>query len=229
MKFSNKSGDGRKNLQEKGYYIVLFLCVLAVGISGYIFVSTAVRQNREKAQLSVPVTVDKLPEDKGDSAPTSNPVEEDPTANLTQEEKEKLLREQVKAEAVSPLQGEIIREFSLESLSYNETTRDWRLHAAVDIAAESGEVSSCMAGTVTEVYEDELLGQTVVVTHDGGYETRYSGLGSDVTVKVGDTVKPGETIGLVGNTGILEAGSGAHLHFQVLLYGEPVDPAEFMD
>lgn len=228
MNFSNKNSDGRKKLQEKGYYIVLFLCVLAVGISGYIFVSTAVRQNREE-QLSVPNVVDKLPDDKENSSPTGAVVDDDPATAMTQEEKDAALRQQVKESAVTPLEGEVIREFSLESLSYNETTRDWRLHAAVDIAAEDGQVGACMAGTVTEVFDDALLGKTVVLCHDGGYETRYSGLAEELKVQVGDMVEAGDAIGLVGDTAILESGSPAHLHFQVLLDGEPVDPAEFLD
>lgn len=227
MNFSNNKNQGRKFLQEKGYYIVLFLCVLAVGISGYIFVSTAVRQNKEAQQLSVPVTVDKLPGEKEDTAPTVNQTE-DPETTLTAEQRDAQLRQAALAEAVTPLSGEVIREFSLESLSYNETTKDWRLHAAVDIAAEQGQVVSCMAGTVTEITKDPLLGQMVTVTHDGGLVSRYAGLAEEVSVQVGDSLRPGDAIGLVGEGALLEAADPGHLHFELLLYGEPMDPAEVL-
>ena len=214
MKFGNKQNRVWKMVQEKGYYIVLILCVAAVGISGYIFISTAIRQSRlAEEQLSVPTTVDKLPGS---------------AQQLSQEEKDELLRQEARRLAVAPVKGEIICPFSLESLSYNATTRDWRLHDAVDIACSGGEVLACMAGTVTEVYEDDLLGTTVVIAHDGGYETRYSNLTEKPTVQVGDQVSAGAVIGAVGNTAMTELSDQPHLHFQVLEEGKPIDPTAFL-
>ena len=130
---------------------------------------------------------------------------------------------------MAPLRGEVLRPFSLEELCYNETTKDWRLHDAVDILSSGGEVVACMAGTVTEVTDDAFFGTTVVITHDGGDETRYSNLTAMPVVKVGDTVSPGTAIGAVGQTAMAESADEAHLHFQVLLQGEPIDPAEFLN
>lgn len=224
MKHSNNGSNARKKLQEKGYYIVLFLCVLAVGISGYLFVSTAT-QNRQEAALSIPLTAEKLPEGTpGGSAPVASAVEE-----LSPEEKDAALRDEARKLAVAPLRGEVLRPFSLEELSYNETTKDWRLHDAVDILSAGGEVVACMAGTVTEVTDDAFFGTTVVIAHDGGYETRYSNLTAMPVVKVGDRVSPGSAIGAVGQTAMAESADDAHLHFQVLLKGQPVDPAEFLN
>lgn len=249
MMNSNRSSNAWKKLQDKGYYIVLTLCILAIGISGYIFVSTAIRQTSKPDEtLSVPVTVDKLPEGSqpGATTPTAGPADEEepplvpvtptkptqPTVPVpsapSQAEKDEQLRQEAKKLAVPPLQGEVIQTFSMDTLSYNETTRDWRLHDAVDIAAQ-GQVRAVMAGTVTEIFEDDALGATVVITHDGGYETRYSNLAADMAVTVGAQVSPGDIIGAVGDTALLESGSVPHLHFQVLLNGEPTDPTEFLE
>lgn len=219
----NNSGNRRKKLQEKGYYIVLLLCVIAVGVSGYIFVSTAIRQDGKPEQtVSVPLTAEALPEEKTEQ-----------TAAVQQETEESVqekLRENAKKLAVPPLKGEEQTSFSADALSYNATTRDWRLHSATDIAAAKGQtVSACMAGTVTGVYDDEFLGTTVVIRHDGGYETRYSNLTAMPTVKVGDTVTPGQTIGAVGDTAIVESAQEPHLHFELRLNGEPIDPKELFD
>ena len=246
MNNSNRSSNAWKKLQDKGYYIVLTLCVLAIGISGYIFVTTAIRQAEEPdGSLSVPVTVDKLPEDSPGSKPTLGSAEETPTAPETpaqsrpstpwvtpavptQAQRDEQLRQEALKLAVPPLQGEVIQTFSMDSLSYNETTRDWRLHDAVDIAAQ-GQVRAVMAGTVTEIYEDDAFGATLVITHAGGYQTRYANLAADMAVTVGDEVAPGDVIGAVGDTALLESGSVPHLHFQVLLNGEPTDPTEFLE
>ena len=223
----NYSGNRRKKMQERGYYIVLLLCVIAVGVSGYIFVTSAVRQNEKAENLSVPLTAESVP--KENNAATANAEVEELEKSPEEAEKEQAaLREKVRQLAVSPVKGETQKTFSVTELSYNETTRDWRLHSAVDIAAPGQTVAACMAGTVTAVYDDEFLGTTVAIRHDGGYETRYSNLTAMPTVKVGDTVKAGQTIGAVGETAILESAQEPHLHFEVWLDGAPIDPAEVL-
>jgi len=221
MKDSNQPGNARKSLEEKGYYIVLFLCVLAVGISGYLFLSSAIRQPEVKPgdeTLSVPTTVvPPTPRQTLPSVPTSAPADGD-----------EAVREVAERIVVAPVKGEAVMGYDDKSLQYNETTRDWRLHAAVDIAAPGQTVLACMAGTVTDVYDDDYLGTTVSIRHDDGYETRYSNLTAMPTVKKGDMVKAGDVIGAVGETAILESSEPAHLHFQVLKDGTPVDPAEFL-
>ena len=217
----NNSGNRRKKLQERGYYIVLFLCVLAVGVSGYIFVSTAIRQNKTEQTLSVPLTAQSTPQK--DKAAAASAVEEDLENDETEESDKP-----AKILSVAPVKGEVLQEFSVTELSYNPTTRDWRLHDAVDIAAQGQTVRACMAGTVTGVYDDAFLGTTVVLRHDGGYESRYSNLTAMPTVKVGESVIAGQTIGAVGETAILEANQEPHLHFQLLKNGAAVDPREVL-
>jgi len=78
------------------------------------------------------------------------------------------------------------------------------------------------------VYEDETMGMTVVLTHDGGYTTKYASLASDVAVAAGDEVTAGQTIGYVGNTALFESAIGDHVHFSVSCDGKLVDPLEFL-
>jgi murein DD-endopeptidase MepM/ murein hydrolase activator NlpD len=85
-----------------------------------------------------------------------------------------------------------------------------------------------MAGTVERVYDDEYLGTTVILRHEGGYETRYCNLTAMPTVKVGDSVKAGDVIGAVGDTAILEAEDKPHLHFQLRKDGKAIDPSDFL-
>jgi murein DD-endopeptidase MepM/ murein hydrolase activator NlpD len=117
----------------------------------------------------------------------------------------------------------------MEVLSYHQTTRDWRTHNGVDIAAEEGtEVMAAADGEVYTVYQDESLGHTVVIRHEGGYTTRYASLDEEVAVAAGDQVQAGQTIGKVGNTALLECGIGDHLHFAVSCGESVVDPADFL-
>jgi murein DD-endopeptidase MepM/ murein hydrolase activator NlpD len=117
----------------------------------------------------------------------------------------------------------------MEVLSYNQTTRDWRVHNGVDFAAAAGTaVTAAADGEVYTVYEDDQMGMTVVIRHEGGYTTRYSSLGADVAVSAGQQVLMGQTIGTVGTSALMENALGDHVHFTVTKDDEPVDPMEFL-
>ena len=130
---------------------------------------------------------------------------------------------------VSPVSGDEISAYSMEALSYNETTRDWRVHNGVDIAAETGtQVCAAADGEVYTVYEDDSMGYTVVIRHEGGYTTKYSSLSKDVAVQSGDTVTAGQAIGYVGDTALVESTLGSHVHFSVTCQDEAMNPADFL-
>ena len=130
---------------------------------------------------------------------------------------------------MSPVAGDSIFGYSMEALSYNQTTRDWRVHNGVDLGAEAGaEVKAAADGEVFTVYEDDAMGTTVVIRHADGYTTKYASLAENLTVKPGDTVTMGQVIGYASDSAIVESTLGAHVHFGVTRNDEPVDPAEFL-
>ena len=100
-------------------------------------------------------------------------------------------------------------------------TEKWGFHSGVDLAAAEGTaVSAALDGRVAETGSDETYGEYVVLSH-GSVSTKYAHC-SRTLVSPGDRVRQGETIALVGNTGI---STGPHLHFEVWLDGSPVNPA----
>ena len=102
--------------------------------------------------------------------------------------------------------GEQTGGFAADHLAYNATTRDWRTHEGLDLAAALGDpVCAAADGTVYTIYEDERYGTTVVLRHSGGYETTYANLQAEPAVETGDTVSAGQTIGAVGTTAAAEA------------------------
>ena len=130
---------------------------------------------------------------------------------------------------VSPVSGAEIFGYSMEALSYNQTTRDWRVHNGIDLAAEAGsQVVAAADGEVYAVCEDEALGHTVIIRHDDGYTTRYASLAEETMVKAGDKVTAGQAIGCAADSAITENALGCHVHFSVTRHDVPMDPAEFL-
>lgn len=124
-----------------------------------------------------------------------------------------------------PVNGPVIRIFAINSLIYSETLGQWMTHPGVDIAAPKGDaVYSVLAGTVEEVYTDDMLGVSVVISHKNGLTSIYSGLKAEPPVKKGDAVEARQIIGYIGDTAIGECAERSHLHFELHYNGSPIDP-----
>jgi murein DD-endopeptidase MepM/ murein hydrolase activator NlpD len=94
-------------------------------------------------------------------------------------------------------------------------------HPGLDIAvATDSYIRASGGGTVTDVGEDAVYGRFVVIEHREGYSTLY-GHASTTLVSPGQQVRERQVIALSGSTG---RSTGPHLHFEVLIDGEPVDP-----
>ena len=225
MSDNKHTGRGRN---RKGYYIALVLCAAAIGITSYVYNQNADLQEEvllEETQI-IPVGTMTVEEDipvlatkpQDQTIPSESGQTE--STQPTQSRKRKI---------VSPVAGQEIYGYSMETLSYNQTTRDWRVHNGVDLAAEEGTpVCAACDGTVMAVREDDVMGNTVEIRHEGGYTTCYSSLGEELAVSAGDTVTAGQTIGYAGSTALVETAMGSHVHFSVTSQGDPMDPAEFL-
>jgi len=100
-----------------------------------------------------------------------------------------------------------------------------RPHLGVDLRAPHDEpVHTSGPGVVRVSGEFGGYGNLVTVDHGGGIESRYAHL-SAVAVRVGDRVRRGDVVGLVGSTGL---STGPHLHFEVRIDGVPTDPAPWL-
>ena len=98
-------------------------------------------------------------------------------------------------------------------------------HTGLDIAATTGTPIKVVAdGTVTFAAYSGSYGYIVKVDHGNGVETWY-GHTSKMLVKEGQAVKAGDTIALVGSTG---NSTGPHLHFEVRINGEHVNPQKYL-
>ena len=180
----------------KGFYIVLLLCVTALGVSGYYLFEGMNRQNRAvsgAAQIVVtptptpqnPEVVPPVRTPEPPAVPSSSPR---PTAPPTPSPAGTPEPDPTPAPLPAapttatasvftwPVKGEVLRQHALETLSYDRTMGDWRTHDGVDISAKPGTtVLAATAGTVASVEDHPLMGTTVVVvTHEKELVNRFS-------------------------------------------------------
>lgn len=129
---------------------------------------------------------------------------------------------------VSPVASEeILKGCALDRLVFSATMKDYRAHTGLDIASPVGsEVRCYTAGTVDRVEEDAFFGTVVTVRHDYGLVTVYANLAPELAagIQPGVTLKAGDRIGYVGTSALAESADEPHLHFEMLLNGDRIDP-----
>lgn len=108
---------------------------------------------------------------------------------------------------IFPVNGRIASKYGNRK---DPITGENEFHNGIDIAASTGTiVKSPYNGTVKSIYSNSTGGNQLIVTHTNGFTTGYAHL-SNYLVKQGETVKKGQPIALVGETGRV---TGPHLHF----------------
>ena len=218
--------EHKRNRNSKTLVLGLVLCAAAVWITGYVFYrSTNQVQEASLQETYADVLVGTIgTEDVPVIATQPQPTAPAPTETVPAATEKRTLK------TMSPVEGAPIFGYSMEALSYNQTTRDWRVHNGIDLAAEeNAPVMAAADGEVYTVYEDNAMGHTVVIRHNDGYTTCYSSLSDELTVKPGDKVTLGQTIGYAADSAIVESTLGSHVHFSVTHYDEPMDPEEFLN
>jgi murein DD-endopeptidase MepM/ murein hydrolase activator NlpD len=123
---------------------------------------------------------------------------------------------------VWPLQGRITSYFGRRNLGMGTAS----FHSAIDIAAPTGTpITAARSGTVVYAgWSNRGYGNLVKIQHSNGDETWYAHQ-SEIWVGVGQTINQGETLGLVGSTGL---STGPHLHFELHEAGNAVDPLAYL-
>ncbi len=220
----NKFKGFRNFVKGKGYYIALLLCTVVVGVTGYYLLT-----DKEPGLLPVsePTTETATPAPSG----TEKRDPDKPVANLGEDDEntESTTAGSSPFSLKKPVAGEVLSHIAVDHLAYNETTRDWRTHEGMDLAAHLGEaVYAAAEGTVYTIYEDEHLGMTVVLHHKDGYSTHYANLSQDIPVSVGDNLRAGDVLGSVGQSACTENAAEPHVHFALYQNNDPLDPRDFL-
>ena len=212
-----------KNLKftKRGVYISLAICMLLLGGIG---IFSAVRN---MGKIIDEADIEYTDVTAGSELLDVPIINTDKTADDTKpkEETKVILNFRV------PVEGHVSKEFSGFELVYSDTMNDYRTHSGIDIISEDGaSVVSAESGQIINVYDDPLWGTTVEIEHAGGFTSCYRNL-SDMLpegIETGSYVASGGVIGTVGSTALVEVGENTHLHFEMCLNGNNVDPLEYL-
>lgn len=203
--------------------VIAILCISAIVVG---IVAANNRKQTDTPNTDNPPIGDNTPDDSTDTGnndnttpPDDNPAPDggdnnQPNASITY---------------VSPAVGTVMKSHSTTVPVYSDTLGEWRVHLGIDIGTDDGaDVFASADGTVTGIFSDPMLGNTVEITHSSEIKTVYSNLGEDITVSVGDTVKGGDKIGTVGDSSVSELADEPHIHFELLANNISVNPLDYI-
>lgn len=219
-----KYTQGYKNKKMRfsvGFYTVIALCIMLVGGGSYFAINKVAKTQPETNGISEykdngSSYIESVPSIPEISTPTTQSTESVPFESKETESQTATVN------FTMPVNGKVLKDFSLERLQYSETYGDMRIHNGIDIECEKGtKVSACADGTVVSAEKNSDFGFTVVINHSS-LTVKYSAL-TDVSLKQGDTVKMGDIIGKSDSVPC-ECADKPHIHLEVLKDGKNVSP-----
>lgn len=123
-----------------------------------------------------------------------------------------------------PIVGNVLINYSMDKTTYFATLEQYKYSPAIVIAATEGEtIAAAAEGKVVEIFEDEEIGNAVVMDLGNGYQLTYGQL-TDIQVSEGAYVETGEVIGSVAAPTKYYSVEGANVYFKLTKDGTPVDP-----
>ena len=174
-------------------------------------------------------TADKPPQGE-ESRPAETKIPKPETSAVTEEAAPTAVADPL-PEFIAPVSGMLSKAHSVDVPVYSLTMEDYRTHTGVDIAAADGTaVRAAADGTVSEIWEDPMMGTCLKLSHKGGACSVYKNLAPALAegIAAGTAVQAGTILGAVGESALAEIAEGSHLHYELEIDGTPVDPSEYM-
>lgn len=218
----SKAKNVRELIFGRGFYIALAVCIVAAVVA---IASISSTQN-DSQPIDAPLLTTN-PQTTTTTKPSTTTTTSVSTTKKPSVPNEIVIDTQVPYSSfyLNPVGGKVTKFYSAD-LVYSETMGDYRTHSGVDFEAEIGEtVYAINKGTVTAIYEDELLGKVVEIDHAHNVIAKYCAV--ETSLKVGEKVNIGQPIGKLCAIPF-EASEESHLHLEIIHNGKAVDPIDLM-
>ena len=196
------------------------LVITAILIAVMLFTRNSATYENRLAEESTP-TADVTSESESTPEPTEKEPEPD-SGNETPADARIIFTVPVKEANVS-------KDYTSSTVVYNKTLGVYTGHMGMDFSADAGtEVVAAYAGTVESITTSYLRGTTVTINHGNGLKSVYNSIDALETLAEGQNVAAGQKIGEVSDNNRQEYKDGPHLHFEVTLNGDKVNPETYL-
>ncbi|MBR7186088.1 MAG: M23 family metallopeptidase [Clostridia bacterium] len=209
--------ENTKSRKRWIYYAILGICALLL-IAGIVLTVYFVTESGNNMANNPPIEGPDVP---GDPSGPSEPEQPEEPDEPSGGEEAVRFAAPIDCDSYSVVYGEIYE---------NGTLGWWYRHKAVDFDAAAGtEVRAMADGTVEEVSFSTETGNLITVDHGNGLKTTYRFVEPIDGLEAGDRVSKGEKIGEVATAYGIEAFQGEHLHLEIMLAGDYVDPTDYLE
>ena len=205
-------------IKRRAVYLVLALCILAVGLSVTFMLINNNNDLSLDAGSDTPTIIvpEEKPVEKPEDTPVDTPVDTAPV-------------EKVVSFIIPVANPSSVVDYS-ETMVFNSTLNRFSAHMAMDFfAAEGSDVYAVYDGKIVNIETTFLQGTTITIDHGNGLFSIYNSLADGDSVSVGQNVEQGDVIGQVSLSNRQEYKSGAHLHFEVKENGQLIDPYKYLE
>lgn len=197
-------------MKRNAFYFLIVLCIASVAA---VIALAVTRDSNSLPNNDISVNNPEKPDEK--------PDDKDPTNPDDNKEPEKLTFH-------APCNGTVSLGHSDTELVWMPNQNGYATHLGLDFKSDDNKVFAAADGVIAQIDYDELNGHYVVINHADGYQTRYLSLENPCTLKVGDAVKQGDSLGMMSASQGDESLHGAHLHFEVYKNNEQINPLDVL-
>ena len=184
--------------------------------------------NKKDEKKEKTKTDKKTTKDDNNTKDIKSAVTEKKVAVMEAGEKINSLKFDQEAGLLWPVTGDVIMKYSADNTIYFKTLGQYKSNPAIIISAEEGtNVSNAVEGVVTEVGQNEEIGNYVETSIGDDYKIIYGQL-DNIQVEKGATIKEGELLGVVAAPTKYYSEEGANLYMKMTCDNEPVDPMIFL-
>lgn len=234
--------------QEKTARIVYIVLAVVITVTMVISVISAVNRRKrgntpepevsepagsqtEEVTKKEPSILPHIPDQKTTEDVTQKAQTEPETEAEVPEVTEKTEPTSAERVYVIPVNGYVIKDYTMDMPVYSVTMNDYRVHNGTDISASAGDpVYSFTDGIISKIYYDPMMGQTIEIDHGDGLVSVYQNLQVTLpdNIETGVRVQSGDVIGAVGETSLIECAEVSHLHFSIMKDGVYEAPADYI-
>lgn len=130
---------------------------------------------------------------------------------------------------IMPIEGDIYRDFSEDTLVYSNTLEEWINHIGIDILSEKATpVKAIEDGVITDIKQDPRYGYTIIIDHGQGFTSVYCNLSTLDMVYLNKNVEKGQVISGIGDTALFESKDNPHLHFELIKDDKYINPVNYI-